>query len=166
MPANSQFQKSISVLLIFILMAELPACVTSVKFIQSSDLPLKEHHPVDKYHSSIYSYIICTKRSDNPRRNKAYMVKNISISNGYLTADGKKPVGTMWDIVSIFVASDSLIKVASDQSVKIALKDIYKVRVQETNQLLFWGYALVAVISFYFIIEYIFGPFQSPGNMI
>jgi hypothetical protein len=166
MPTNSHFQKSLAVLLIFILMAELPGCVTSVKIVQSYDLPLKEPHPVDKHHSSIYTYIICTKRADNPRRNKAYMVRNISISNGYMTADKETPVGTMWDIVSIFVASDSLIKVGSDQSVKIALKDIYEVRVQETNQLLFWGYALVAVISFYAIIDYIFGPFQSTGNMI
>ena len=166
MPTNSQFQKSISVLLIFILMAELPGCVSSVEFIQSSDLPLKEPHPVDKYHSSVYAYIICTRRADNPRKNKTFMVKNISISNGYLTADKETSVVTLWDIVSIFVASDSLIKVASDQSVKIVLKDIYKVRVQETNELVFWGYAAVAAISFYLIIEYIFGPLQSTGNMI
>jgi hypothetical protein len=166
MPTNSHFQKIISILLILILMAELPGCVTSVKFIQSSDLPLKEPHPVDKYHSSIYTYVICTKRTDNPKKNKAYVVKKISISNGYLTADKVTPLGTIWNTVSIFVASDSLIKVASDQSVKIALEDIYNVRVQETDQLLFWGYTLVAVISFYFIIDFIFGPFQSSGNMI
>jgi hypothetical protein len=166
MATNSQFQKSISVLLIFILMAELPGCVTSVKSIQSSDLPLKEPHPVDKYHSSIYTYVICTKRADNPKRNKSYVVKNISISNGYLIADKETSVGTMWDIVSIFVASDSLINVASDQSVKIALKDIYKVSFQETNMLLCLIYTSAAVISFYLIIDYLFGPFQSPGNMI
>jgi hypothetical protein len=72
----------------------------------------------------------------------------------------------MWDIVSIFVASDSLINVASDQSVKIALKDIYKVSFQETNMLLCLIYTSAAVISFYLIIDYLFGPFQSPGNMI
>lgn len=160
MPSDSQFQRIISVLLIFILMAELPGCVSSVKFIQSSDLPMKDHHP------SAYVYFVNTKRTDNPRKNKSYILKDIAITNGYLTADMYIPASGIYDIVEIFVASDSLINVASNKSVKIALDDIYKVRVRETNELLFWGYLIVGLVASWFLIDYIFGPLPSASSPI
>jgi hypothetical protein len=64
---------------------------------------------VDKYHSSVYAYFISAQTTENPRKNKSYMVKNISISNSYLTVDRETPVSGLWDIVNILVASVSLI---------------------------------------------------------
>jgi hypothetical protein len=166
MAANSQFQKIISVLLIFIVMAELSGCVSSVKLIQSSDLPMKEPGPVNKYNPSAYTYFVCTRKTDNPKRNKSYIVKNISVSNGYLTADRDTPGTRLYDVVYIYVASDSLINIAPDKSVKIALNDIYKVKVQETNSFLLWGYIIVGVIGFWLLMDLIFGPLPSMPPLI
>ena len=160
MPVNLQFQRIISVLLIFILMTELSGCVSTTKFIQSSDLPLYYGHPSD------YVYFVNTHRTDNPLRNKSYILKNISISNGYLTADRYTPASGIYSTVEIFIASDSLINKVSDKSVKIALDDIYKVRVQDVNHLLFWGYLLVGLVSFYFLMDYFFGPLPSGSPLI
>jgi|WetSurMetagenome_2_1015567.scaffolds.fasta_scaffold302781_1 hypothetical protein len=141
-------------------MTELPGCVSSVKFISSSDLPVKDRHPSD------YVYIVNTRRTDNPRRNKSYILNNILISNGYLTADRYTPASGFYSTVQIFVASDSLINKVSDKSVKIALDDIYKVRVQEIDNLLLWGYLLVGFVATFLLIDYIFGPLPSTGPLI
>ena len=166
MPVISQFQRIISVLLIFILMTELPGCVSTVKYIQSSDLPVQDCYPVNKFHQSDFVYFVNTHRTDNPRRNRSYILNNISISNGYLTADRYTPASGIYSTVEIFIASDSLINKVSDKSVKIALDDIYKVRVQDVNHLLFWGYLLAGLVSFYYLIDFIFGPLPGASPLI
>ena len=159
MPDNSQFQKVISVLLIFILITELPACVSTVKFIPVYDVPIKDGNP------SRNAYVVCGLRSHHFPKYKAYIVKNISISNGYLIADRDKGRNRPWTYYTIFVASDSLIKVASDESVKIALDDIYKVKVEEINWYRFWAYAAVGIVTFSILLALIFGDPHN-GNKI
>ena len=164
MPANSQFQKIISVLLIFILITELPGCVSSVKLIQIYDLPLKESS--EQSYSSGYDYIVSGQSTHHSPKNKSvHFVKNISISNGYLTADREMGYPRAWNVVSIYVISDSLIKVTSDQSIKIALDDIYNVKVEKTNWFRFWVYTALAVVSFSALMVLIFGDPHS-GNQI
>jgi hypothetical protein len=163
MPANSQFHKIISVLLIFILMTELSGCA-SVRFIQASDLPFKEPHPVNKFHSSDYNYYVFGRRSDNPKRYKSYLVKDISVSNGYLTAASEKVVNRSWISVVIFVRSDSLINVASDKSVKIAMDDISQVKVQETDPILLWGGIILGLIVSGALMVFFFGDRPDNGN--
>jgi hypothetical protein len=163
MPANSQFHKIISVLLIFILMTELSGC-TSVRFIQASDLPLKDPGRVNKYSSYDYKYYVFGRRSDNPKRYKSYLVKDISVSNGYLTAASEKAVNRCWISVIIFVRSDSLINVASDKSVKISMDDIYQVKVQETDPVLVWGGLILGLIVSASLMVFFFGDRPDNGN--
>jgi hypothetical protein len=147
----SQFRKNISVIYIFVLLAELPGCVSSGKFIQINDIPVKDVHP------SQNSYIIYGRRSDHFPKNKTYIVKNISISDGYLIADRDKGTNKPWTCYTIFVRSDSLIKVAPDKSVKIALNDICNVKVEEINWFRFWVYTSVAILSFAVLMISIYG---------
>jgi hypothetical protein len=158
MSAYSQFHKIISVLLIFIMMAELPGCVSSVKFIQIQNLPLQDNNPSN-------SYIVRGLRSGHFPKWKTFVVKNISISDGYLTAESYQGTNRTWTYFTIYVASDSLIKVAPDRSVRIDLNDIYKVQVEEFNWVRFWAYTAAGVLVFSVLIVLILGDPHS-GDQI
>ncbi|MBK8881371.1 MAG: hypothetical protein IPN67_03035 [Bacteroidales bacterium] len=146
-------------------MTELSGCA-SVRYIQGSDLPLKEPYPVNKFHYSDYYYYVLGRRSDNPKRYKSYLVKDISVSNGYLIASSENVFNRRWMSVVILVRSDSLIKVASDKSVKIALDDIYQVKVQETDKVIVWGGLILGLIVSGVLMEFFFGSHADNGNKI
>jgi len=159
MKANSQFQKIISVLLIFILLTELSGCVSYVRFMQISDVPLSDSTSSDN------SYVICGLRSGHFPKYKSYNVRNISISDGCLTAYSDPGANRSWNYYTIYVSSDSLIKVTSDNIVRVALNDIYKVKAEEINWYLFWGYTAAALLSISLILALISGVSHS-GNGI
>ncbi len=161
MQANSQFQRIISVLLIFIMMTELTGCVSTKEFIQIDEIPYKEvsQHSA----SSDYAYMVLGSSNHHfPKFKSIYYVQDISISDGYLTA-GIAEYSRAWNVVSIYVKSDSLIRHTSQNSIKIALKDIDIVKVEKANWYRFWAYTAIGILTISILLVLIF-PDVSTGN--
>jgi hypothetical protein len=57
METNSKVQRFISVLLIFIIMTELPGCVSTKEFVQINEIPYKKDMS-EHTHSSDYAYMV------------------------------------------------------------------------------------------------------------
>jgi hypothetical protein len=154
-----QFQKTVSVLMIFILMAELPGCVTSSQFIEVNSIPLHDVTPATN------AYVIYGLRSSHFPKYKAYIIRDIEFSNGYLTAERDRGSNKPWTYFKIYVRADSLIRVAPDNSLKVAITDIDKVQVEDINWYLFWGYAAVGIVLSSLILYWILGD-PNNGNQI
>jgi hypothetical protein len=97
-----------------------------------------------------------------PKYKGIYYVQNISISDGYLTA-GIAEYSRAWNVVSIYVKSDSLIRHISQNSIKIALNDIDIVKVERTNRYRFWAYTAIGILTISILLVLIF-PDVSTGN--
>jgi len=113
MKEYSQFQKIISVLVIFLLLLQLSGCY-SYKIISGSDLPLPN--------SSKYSYIIHSQ-------NSKYQLKNTIISNGILsgkidTMEDSRHIGNK---IHVYLLSDSLIKINKEKILSLPLDGTAKV---------------------------------------
>lgn len=148
MKANSKSQRIISVMLIFIIMTELPGCVSTKEFVQINEIPFKKDMS-EHSHSSDYAYLVWGRSTHHfPKFKNRFFVENISISNGYLTAGIPTEYSKAWNVVNIYVKSDSLIRHASQNSIIIALNDIDIVKVERTNWYRFWAYTAISILTF------------------
>jgi hypothetical protein len=155
METNSKVQRFISVLLIFIIMTELPGCVSTKEFVQINEIPYKKDMS-EHTHSSDYAYMVWGPSTHHfPKYKSIYYVQNISISDGYLTA-GIAEYSRAWNVVSIYVKSDSLIRYTSQNSIKIALNDIDIVQVERTNWYRFWAYTAIGILTISILLVLIF----------
>ena len=163
MKANSEFQRIISVFLIFIIMAEMPGCVSTKEFVQITEIPYKKD--MSKHnHSSDYAYLVWGRGTHHfPKFQSRLLVENISISDGYLIAVIPVQYSKAWNYVNIYVKSDSLIKRPSQNSIKIALNDIDIVKVERTNWYRFWAYTAISILTFG-IITILMGVDWDGGN--
>ena len=110
MKEYSQFQRIISVLVIFTLFIHLSGCISS-KIISSSELPV----------SGNYSYII-------HGQNSQYLIEKTGISDrilsGKINIDENSYLGGK---IHIYLLSDSIMKISTEQILRIPLDDIAKV---------------------------------------
>jgi hypothetical protein len=115
MKEYSQFQKIISVLVIFLLLMQLSGCY-SYKIISSSDLPLSN--------SSKYSYIIHSQ-------NSICQLKSTIISNGILSGkiDTMEDARHIGNKIHVYLLSDSLIKINTEKILSFPLDGTVKVEI-------------------------------------
>jgi hypothetical protein len=151
MTSNSQITRIIAVLLIFILLTELYGCVSTRESIRIYDVPQRDYDP------TYNGYVITAKKASGFPKFKGYLVKNISIEEGYLTADINELPQRPTNFFTIYVKSDSLIKAASDDKIIVALADICDVKVERVNWFLFWIYAGVAIVAVGCLLALFFG---------
>lgn len=121
MEKYSQFMKTISVSMIFILLIQLSGCY-SYKIISSSDLPLPN--------PSKHPYIIHSQ-------NSKYLLDNIVISNGILsgkidTVEDSRHVGNK---IHVYLLSDSVMKINKEKILSIPLEGIEKVEMAKVNKM-------------------------------
>jgi hypothetical protein len=119
MEKYSQFMKTISVSMIFILLIQLSGCY-SYKIISSSDLPLPN--------SSKYPYIIHSQ-------NSKYLLDNTVISNGILsgkidTVEDSRHIGNK---IHLYLSSDSVMKIDKEKILSIPLNGIPKIEVAKVD---------------------------------
>jgi hypothetical protein len=121
---------------------------------------VSQHSP-----SSDYAYMVWGPGTHHFQKYKSICyVQNISISDGYLTADNAE-YSRAWNLVSIYVKSDSLIRHTSHNSIKIALNDIDIVKVERTNWYRFWAYTAIGILTISILLVLIF-PDVNTGNKI
>ena len=119
MKKYSQFMKTISLSMIFILLIQLSGCY-SYKTISSSDLPLPN--------PGKYPYVIHSQ-------NSKYLLRNAVISNGILsgkidTVNDSRQIGGK---IHIYLSSDSVMKINKEKILSIPLYGIAKVKVANVS---------------------------------
>jgi hypothetical protein len=118
MKEYSQIQKSISVLMIFILLVYLSGC-TSIRNISKFDLPVPD--------SSKYAYIVHSEKS------KFLLEKGAAISNGILSGkinkfydDEQYDTGKK---IHLYTSSNSVISIDTAKILSVPLNEITKVEI-------------------------------------
>lgn len=149
MKKHTQLMKSVSVLMIFLLLIQLSGCY-SYKTILSSDLPVSD--------SIRYSYII-------HGQNSKYLLGNTIISNGMLsgTIDTVKDSRQIGKKIHAYLASDTVIKISKGMILSIPLDGMKKVEMAKVDVI---GTILLAGISGLVIFAVVgWVVFSSSGGM-
>jgi hypothetical protein len=111
MKRYSQIQKSISVLMIFILLIQLSGCA-SYRVIPNSDLP----------DYSNYKHIV---HSENTK----YPLESVAVSQGLLTGKVNFNQPDKRNTINVYSSSDSVIKIDTENILSLPLDGIAKVKV-------------------------------------
>ena len=149
MKKYSQFMKTISVSMIFILLMQLSGC-DSTKIISSSELPLPD--------SGKYPYIIHCQ-------NSKYLLKNTIISNGILSGkiDSVNDSRQIGKKIHLYLSSDSVMKINKEKILSIPLDGIAKVEIAKVDVIGTIALAGVSALVIFTVVGW--ALFSSSGGM-
>jgi hypothetical protein len=154
MKKYSQFMKTISVSMIFILLMQLSGCY-SYRTISNSDLPLSD--------SGKYSYVIHSQ-------NSKYLLKNTIISNGILSGkiDSVNDSRQIGKKIHLYLSSDSVMKINKEKILSLPLDGIAKVEIAKVDVIGTIALAAVSALVIFEVVSLVLfsssGGFNITGN--
>jgi hypothetical protein len=112
----SGFEKMVSIVMIFIMLIQFSGCV-STKILSKSDLPV----------SGIWPYKIRCQKTN-------FLLKDVEVSNGKLSGKVETTESSRYaNIVNIYLASDSVVKINEENILTVPLESITRVKLVETS---------------------------------